>query len=305
MPVIAVSSYSFHRLVKSGEASLADAPRMARHAGADAVEFAVGGTLSPPLDQAIARELHAASRDAGMPISGVCVAAELLRGNSRERAAVVNYVRTQLDAAAAMGASRFRHDASLGPENGDNSESEFESALSILVPACRVIAEHAAQLGITSSIENHGRFVQHAERVTRLVEAVNHPGFGVTLDIGNSLFARQDPVEAAARLAPFAITVHVKDFEIIEPRSSHEVPEGVWATWPDGPLVRGCVIGEGNLDMTGCLKAILRTPFQGPFVVEFEGPSRDPRIAAAQGVTNLKAVLRNLRETESGLGADG
>jgi len=291
MAVIAASSYSFHRLVKTGDAKRVDAPGLAREAGAEAIEFAVGGSLSPPLDRRMALDLLHASQDEGLPITGVCIAAELLRGSRASREAALTSVFEQLDSAASMGVTRFRHDATLGPENGDLSDESFNAALPSLVAACSAIAEHAAQLGIASSVENHGRFVQHALRVARLVQAVNHRAFGVTLDIGNSLFAPQDPVEAAARLAPFAITVHVKDFEIDPAVSPDAGSDGIWPTWPGGPMVRGCIVGAGDLDVAGCIGAALRSGFDGPFVVEFEGPVGDPRTAVARGIGSLRAML--------------
>jgi sugar phosphate isomerase/epimerase len=297
MTVIAASSYSFHRLVKSGELKLLDAARLAREAGADAIEFALGGSLSPPLSAPMAADLARTATDSGMPITGICIAAELLRGDQTARQAAINAVLVQLEAAASMGVKRFRHDATLGPENGDLSDRAFDEAIALLAPACHAIAEYAAALGIRSSIENHGRFVQHAERVLRLIRAVEHPSFGLTFDIGNSLFAPQDPVRAAALLAPKAITVHVKDFQIHPSATAGANDPGLWPTWPGGPFVRGCIVGEGDLDVPGCIAAVVVAGFEGPFVVEFEGPMIDPRIATARGIENLRALLAKCAAT--------
>ncbi len=291
--IVGVSSYSFHRLIRAGECRLIDTPILAREAGADAVEFALGGSLSPPLDVNLARDLAAAAGDAGMPITGVCTAAELLRGN---RDAAIHSVLQQLEAVAAMGVRRFRHYASIGPENGDVSDAAFEQALPVLARACLTIAERASELGLRSSVENHARFLQHWSRIVRLVEQVDNPAFGVTLDIGNSLFAPQDPIVGAARLAPFAITVHVKDFEIIRKNTDDPSPaEGIWSTYPGGPNVRGCVVGEGDLNARACIDTIRRAGFDGPWIVEYEGPLEDPRTAAARGVDNLRAMLAHAR----------
>jgi len=46
---IAISSYSFHRLVKSGEIRLEDTPKLARECGADAIEIATGGNILPAM----------------------------------------------------------------------------------------------------------------------------------------------------------------------------------------------------------------------------------------------------------------
>jgi inosose dehydratase len=279
MSLIATSSYSFHGLVQSGEATILDAPRLAAEAGAEAIEFALGPPFTRPPDAPLARALRDAAERAGLPVCSVVVSAELLRGGGAERRQAVESVRSQLDAAHAMGARRFRHDATLGPESGDLSDRAFDEALPVLADACRTIARRAAELDMLSSIENHGRFVQHADRVRRLVEAVDHDAFRVTLDIGNSLFAPQDHVVAARTLAPFAITVHVKDF-IIGPESH----TGSWETYPGGPRVLACALGEGDVKIAECLQPILSGGFDGPIVVEFEGPHGDPREAVVRGL---------------------
>jgi len=286
MARIATSSYSFHRLVQSGEATILDAARLAAEAGAEAIEFALGPPFTHPPDSTLAHALRDAAEQAGLPVCSVVVSAELLRGGEAARRQSVKSVLSQLEAAHAMGARRFRHDATLGPESGDLSDRAFDDALPVLADACRTIARRAAELGVLSSIENHGRFVQHADRVRRLVEAVDDDAFGVTLDIGNSLFARQDHVLAARTLAPFAITVHVKDF-IVGPANE----TGSWETYPGGPRVLACALGEGDVKIAECLQPLLAGGFDGPMVVEFEGPQGDPREAVVRGIQFLRSCI--------------
>jgi len=302
MPTIAASSYSFWRLFKSGTFDLAqDAARLAREAGADAIEFALGPPLSHPLDESLARQLLVACEREHLPICSVVVSAELYRGDKDDRQEAVRSVVAQLESACMMGAARFRHDATLGPENGDLSDAAFRKALPIVAESCRVIAEHAARLGIRSSIENHGLFMQHADRVKALVGAVDHPSFGVTLDIGNSLFADQNHLHAVRTLAPYAITVHVKDFVVNPTKETAPGPyedRDVWPTWPGGPRVLGCTLGDGNVDVEGCVRGLLESGFDGPFSVEFEGPWPDPREAMRSGIAKLRSVLESA-STES------
>lgn len=270
MSTLAVSSYSFHRLVKAGEIALTDTPRLAREVGASAIEFALGTPLSPTPDDALMRSLRAACDEAGMSITSVCISAELYRGSDADRAAAIDSVKRQMDAVAGVGVQRFRHDATLGPQNGDLSDAAFDEAMRVLVPACRTLTEHAASLGLQSSIENHGRFVQHAMRVRRLITEVDHPSFGVTLDIGNSLFAPQDHVHAARLLMPHAINLHIKDF-IIAPAD----PEDAWLSYEGGSHLLACTLGEGNVNVAACLEIAREMGYEGPIVLEYEAPRGD------------------------------
>lgn len=284
MSTLAVSSYSFHRLIKAGEITLIDTPRLAHEIGAKAIEFALGSPLSPTPDEALMRSLRDGCDEAGLSITSVCVSAELCRGNDADRAAAIDSVKRQMEAVASVGVKRFRHDATLGPANGDLSDDAFDAALRILVPACRTLAEHAASLGLKSSIENHGRFVQHALRVRRLIEEVDHTAFGVTLDIGNSLFARQDHVHAARLLMPHAINLHVKDF-VISPAD----PTGAWLSYEGGPHLLACTLGGGHINAPACLEIAREAHYDGPIVLEYEAPSGDV-------LQNVRTGFARLRE---------
>lgn len=294
MSIVAISSYSFHALIRRGENTLQDTPRLARSCGADAIEFALGGSLSPPLDRSTAERLRRACEREAIPICSICVAADLLNGDRADRRAARQAVIAQLDVAATIiGVSRFRHDATLGPASGALDDENYRAALPILAESCRAIADRAAELGVRSSIENHGRFVQHADRVLALVEAVDHSAFGVTLDIGNTLFAPQDPVEATRTLAPHASNVHVKDFRVESrrPRDPTFRTPNAWPTYPGGPKVVPTAIGDGDVDIRACVDAIRASGYDGPWVVEFEGSDSDPRRGARIGAQRLRAVL--------------
>jgi len=304
MSQVAVSSYSFFPLVTSGEMHLADVPRAVRDAGADAVEFALGGRLSPPLDEALARTLRGACDRARVEIASVVVGADLLAGDESDRSRAADAACAQLGVAATvLGARRFRHDVALAPPGGDLSDHAFGEWLPIMADACRRIAERAHRLGVRSSVENHGRFVQLADRILRLIDAVDHPAFGVTLDLGNSLFAPQDHVEAAQKLAPHALTVHVKDFRLVP-----DDDDDAWPTYEGGPRVVPCPLGEGDVRLAPCIEALRSAGFDGPWVVEYEAPEPPPIEGVRRGVEVLRQLLtpeagkKKPRPTDVGLG---
>ena len=63
-------------------------------------------------------------------------------------------------------------------------------------------------------VENHGFFCQDSVRVEKLVTAIDHPNFGVLLDMGNFLCADDNPTTAVGRLLPYTFHCHAKDFHI-------------------------------------------------------------------------------------------
>lgn len=269
MTDIAVSSYSFHRLIKQGAARLEDTPRLAREVGADCVEIATGGSLGPALTPDLAARLADAADAADVAITSFALAADLLGADGQMSQEAVDSVMAQVDAAASIGVDRLRHDATWRTAEDDISDEAWEAALWPLVKACRAIAGHGANAGVRTSIENHGVFVASAARVEQLLSTVQHPNFGLTLDLGNLLWAPQDLVAATRALAPYALTVHCKDFKI------GATGEGVWQTFPGGPAVMPVATGQGDLPLSDQIDACLdadRTPL---WVVEFEGPHGD------------------------------
>jgi sugar phosphate isomerase/epimerase len=266
---IAVSSYSFHRLVKQGSARLEDAPKLAKECGADCVEIATGGTLGPALTADLAARLADAADAADVAITGFALWADLLTPDGQLSQEGVDAVMAQVDAAASIGVDRVRHDATWRTAGDDMSDDAWEAALWPLVKACRSIAGHASNAGVRTSIENHGLFVASAVRVNQLLTTVQHPNFLLTLDLGNLLWAPQDVVAATRMLAPHACTVHLKDFRI-----GSQDP-AAWDTFADGPRVLPVTLGTGDLPLGDQIDACLEADGAPVWVIEFEGPHGD------------------------------
>jgi len=282
---IAISSYSFHRLLKSGEARLEDTPRLARECGADAIEIATGGTLGPALDEAMAARLADAADAADVAIVGFALAADLLDESGGTDDAAVQEVIAQVRAAASIGVDRVRHDAAWRGANDDCSDEAWDAALWPLTKACRAIATAGAASGVRTSIENHGLFLAAVWRVHQLLESVQHPNFGVTLDLGNLLWAPQDIVESTRLLAPYAVTVHVKDF-----KTASQDP-AAWPTYPGGPKALPVALGSGDLPLAAQIDVVLDADVSPLWVAEFEGPHGDVRAEAKQSFEWLRKQL--------------
>jgi sugar phosphate isomerase/epimerase len=111
-------------------------------------------------------------------------------------------------------------------------------------------------------LENHKDW--RADELVALLKSVDSPYLGACIDFGNNLSLLEDPLETVSKLAPFAVTTHLKDmavrpyehgFELAEvPLGSGLCPlakmvEVLHAARPDAPL---------------CLEMITRDPLKVP-----------------------------------------
>jgi sugar phosphate isomerase/epimerase len=97
----------------------------------------------------------------------------------------------------------------------------------------RQVLPDLAEAKITLAIENHGDVT--SGELVGLIERLENPHVGICLDVGNPLAVLEDPVFAADKMAPFAVTTHFKDYAL-------EMTNY-------GFKVKGCVIGEGVIDL--------------------------------------------------------
>lgn len=125
------------------------------------------------------------------------------------------------------------------------------------------LAVHAKRHGVQLAIENHQDFT--ADELLALIAKVGSAApLYVTYDTGNALRVGDDPVEAAAKLAPHVVLVHLKDIgEPLEPTD-------------DRRRATPCVpIGRGKIDVRGVFAALARAGFAGLYAIEIDSPRAD------------------------------
>jgi sugar phosphate isomerase/epimerase len=122
----------------------------------------------------------------------------------------------------------------------------------------------------------------------RLVAAVNHPNFGLLVDMGNFLHADEDPARAVGRVAPFAKHVHAKDFHV--KKGNGPDPGRGWDRSRAGNFLRGAIIGHGEVPVAQCLGILARAGYKGNVSVEFEG-IEEPGLAISIGLENLRRFV--------------
>lgn len=179
----------------------------------------------------------------------------------------------------------MRHDVAFRPAP-EGTVAQFEADLPVLVKACQRIADYAAGFGITTSVENHGYYVQSSERIQRLLHETGRGNFKTTLDIGNFLCVDEDPVSAVKNNIAHASIVHAKDFYW---RPSTRNPGEGWFQTSHGNYLRGAIVGHGDIDMPEVFRVLKQSGYEGYISVEFEG-MEDCRTASRIAMDNVRRL---------------
>ncbi len=136
----------------------------------------------------------------------------------------------------------------------------------------RAIADGAGRAGIKIALEVvGGSHVIGGDEVMELLAAIDHPFVGVYFDFGNAMTLGSDPVKDIGILGERILQVHVKD-----PKRDRSP----------------CYLGEGDVDLAGCLKALVDIDYSGPLV--FETPTLSNARDTAE--RNLKTLRKFIEE---------
>ena len=176
-------------------------------------------------------------------------------------------------------------------KDAEGNDLDFETALPVIAEGCRRVAEFAAGLGIKTMTENHGKFMQDALRVKKLIETVNHPNFGWLVDMGNFMGVDEVCVESVKIAAPYAVHAHAKD--VHRKTGSEFKPLQGWGVTRGGNYLRGAIIGHGDVNVPECLRILRDAGYDGWLSVEFEG-IEDCFLGIRAGIENLRSITADL-----------
>jgi len=164
----------------------------------------------------------------------------------------------------------------------------YMQAVDKMAPYIRSLTEYAEQKGVKTMTENHGYFMQDSYRVEYLVSKVNHPNYGVLIDVGNFICADEDPVQAVSRLANLAFHVHAKDFKY--KKSGGAAPLDGWGVTRGGNSFMGTIVGQGDMPVVQTLRILKKSGYDGGLGLEFEG-REDNMTALTEGFKFLKKTV--------------
>jgi sugar phosphate isomerase/epimerase len=284
---IGVSSYSFIRLVRSGQMRQIDVISKAKEMGFDVIEFSDFVLEEGETPLSFAPKVKAEAARVGIEVGNYTVGADFINhpGGVEGQA---EGLKDQVKAAKLMGAPGMRHDATHGFPSDAPYTQGFEDMLPELAKGCRAVTEFAAGMGIRTMVENHGFIAQDSARVEKLMNAVAHPNFGWLVDIGNFLCADEDPCRAVGVAARYAFHAHAKDFHVKDGMMPD--PGEGWFKSRGGNFLRGAIVGHGDVPVLQCLSILHRAGYDGTVSLEFEGVE-DPLDGIRIGRDNLKRYI--------------
>jgi sugar phosphate isomerase/epimerase len=139
----------------------------------------------------------------GLDVSGSSVGNNFCWSNQARLREEIRHVKRWIEHASRLGAKTLRIFAG-GPDRGDTAERARDRCIAAIEETC----EYAGRFGIYLALENHGGITNDIDQTLSLVQAIKSPWFGVNWDCGN--FISSDPYADLTRLAPYALTCHMK-----------------------------------------------------------------------------------------------
>ena len=216
-------------------------------------EVALESCFFDALDDGLCAELKGRLDDAGLDrVLGWGHPEGLWGGTKPEE---LEALKRHLPQVRKLGSTRMR----ICAASMNYAKAPREELIGRVVPMLKEAAAAAAEHGVTLALENHIDFT--SAEVVRILDEVGSDQLRVNFDTGNTIRLFEDPVEAAARLAPYTISTHTKD---IATRVKGGSPSENFTWWPC------CPIGEGVIDMPGVLDALRNGGFDGCLGVEID-----------------------------------
>jgi sugar phosphate isomerase/epimerase len=286
-----LSAYSMSRPLRAGDIDVLGIADLAAELGYEGLEMLDmcweqnGSTIEEQADR-----LRQRCEALGLAIASYTVHNNFAQMDADRQTAEVERIKASIDLGKRLGVKRMRIESTNGAPKEYEGRAEWEDMVPWLVDGIRRVADHAGSLGIVLGLENHGRVVGRSAQVEELIRKVDSPYFGATPDIGNFYVVDEEPVDALTRLAKYTVFAHVKDFHREPPGT--EVGDG-WFESNGGYKLCGAIVGEGVVDVAGCLRLLKQAGYEGFVSLEFEG-REDSKVGCSKGLANLRSTLATL-----------
>jgi sugar phosphate isomerase/epimerase len=272
---IAVSTYSFWHFDATVK-KIEDCIAMAADMGFDAVEI-----LEKQMhrkDNAYLQSLKRQAHGAGLALCGLSAHQGFVSPKAEERKANTDITIASIELAYSLGIPTVRVNTGRWnttkdfdelmknrgvepPLSGYTDEDAFPWVTESL-DKCLAAAE---KCGVVLGLENHWGLARTPEGLLRIVNAVNSPWLGVTLDTGNFL---ENPYERLEEIAPKATYVHAKTY----------YGGGVWYTL--------------DLDYDRIAAMLRKHHYRGYVSLEYEG-QEDVKTAIPKSLSVLRKAFRS------------
>jgi sugar phosphate isomerase/epimerase len=274
---IAVSTYSFWHFEEKAKYTIAQCIDMAAEMGFDAVELLEVQLSSDEKSDAGLMAIKRRAHRAGLALCSLSTHQSFLFPEANERKRNVERTIASIETAYKLGIPSIRvntgnwrtipdfdelmrHRGVAPPPPGYTDEDAFPW----VVEAYEKCLPTAEKCGVVMALENHWGLCRTPEGLLRLVNAIDSPWMGLTMDTGNFLEEPYDKLEA---VAPKTTFVQAKTY----------YGGGVWYTL--------------NLDYPRIGRILRKHDYRGFISLEFEG-KEDPKTAVPKSLAVLRDAFK-------------
>jgi sugar phosphate isomerase/epimerase len=191
----------------------------------------------------------------------------LLTGSPDGRETRLDFLRLAVDIAAELGS-----DAVSFWSGAPDDAAPEEELMRQLVDGCRRLCDHAAARGVRLAFEPEpGMFIDTMTRFDELRRRVDHPSFGLTIDVGHLHCLGEVPIADQLRKWRHLLwNVHIEDMR----RGVHD----------------HLMFGEGEIDFAPVLGALDEIGYAGGVHVELSRHSHNAVETARKALAFLRSV---------------
>jgi sugar phosphate isomerase/epimerase len=218
MPKIAAFPKAYMQaLCKDGSMKLAEWFELASTLDIDGLEFYAG--FLEMEDQRMWPTFRQRAGDLGLQIPMLCCSPDFTHPDEAFRNKEIAKQKHWIEMISVLGGSYCR--VLSGQRRPELTDAQGVQLAADSIYACLPFAQ---ERGITLILENHYKddfweypeFAQKMDVFCDLVNAIDHPNFGVNYDPSNAYIAGDDPLELLRRVVSRVVTMHASDRYLIE-----------------------------------------------------------------------------------------
>jgi len=223
----------------------------------------------------------------GLPVSCYVLDTDFAVYDEAKNRQCIETSKARLETALILGADVIRLDPRTSLPGKSPDEIDVDDIIARVAQGMAEVSDAAAEKGIKVGVENHGALMGSPSRIARIVQLVDRPNFGVTIDFTNFRnVLGEDHIEAARKLSKHVVHAHAKDFYI-----SREPQEGEgWYQIPTGDYVKRAIGGEGDEKWPEWFRILKDAGYDGTISLEISDPA-DVKGSVVKGVANLRRII--------------
>lgn len=257
-----LNAFSFNKPLLDGSMSVFDLLEYCAATGFEGVDitgYYLKGYPVVPNDEYLLKVKRMAFR-LGLEISGTGVRNDFTVADKSKRKQEVELVKKWIEAAAKLDAPVIR----IFAGNQRNEGVSREKVTDWMLEDIRTCVDHGKQHGVIIGLQNHNDFIQTADQVIKIIEAINSEWLGLILDTGS--YRVHDPYEEIEKSVKYTVNWQIKENVFINGK-------------------------EVKTDLDKLMGIIKSSDYNGYLPLETLGEG-DPKNKVEALFTKLKAVLK-------------